>query len=446
MEAPQDAADPALVVRDRLDRLPGLGDAGREERVEVEAARDDDPEQEIRDRAEVVERIVRFAEGVVEDALDVHEQPLAAALELPQHPAGRAGSGEGKNPAAAEVRAPPPGGEYAGMSTMLPAPPRSRYDLDQAPPEVRIARRAASREARSGGAAMRLRAALPPPFAREVMHDRAEHGQPGEDLDEERVVEPILSGERVVHGAQHAHALEQPGAVLHRDRRAGRYRAQRPDQQPRVERIAIDLPRDAAVRIDQRDLRDVVEPARARLVDEAERPCQRLDAARVRREDLPLRPIDPVLLRELPHRRRVVEGQVEADGDDVERVLAECAVRFLHGLAEKARRRRAHLAAPRIDEAHQQRLAAEIGHAHAVAAAVGEAVVAGGATDCRLAFLHRRVEVERCRRGGETEHASERTQRAPQRGERIARRRRQRWALRLSAEASHRRSPRSAAA
>src|SRR5690348_11855076 len=43
---------------------------------------------------------------------------------------------------------------------------------------------------------------LPPPLARQVVRDATEHGQAGEDLDEERVVEPILARARVVDGAE----------------------------------------------------------------------------------------------------------------------------------------------------------------------------------------------------------------------------------------------------
>ena len=119
MQAAHHAADVPPVVRERLDRRVRFLDAGLEEDVEVEAARDDDPEQEVRDRAEVVERVVRFTERVVEHTLDVHEEPLAAALQVLQHRRGpwRAR----KKPAAAGIDALPPGGGNARMPTMLVA-------------------------------------------------------------------------------------------------------------------------------------------------------------------------------------------------------------------------------------------------------------------------------------------------------------------------------------
>src|SRR5690606_13577866 len=62
-----------------------LLDAGGEERVEVEPAADDDPQQEVADRAQVVERVGRFAERAVEHALDREEHGLAGAVEESQH-------------------------------------------------------------------------------------------------------------------------------------------------------------------------------------------------------------------------------------------------------------------------------------------------------------------------------------------------------------------------
>ncbi len=57
VQAANDAPDPFLVVGHALDRKVGLGDAGIEEGVEVEARRHDDPEKPVAQRAEVVERV-----------------------------------------------------------------------------------------------------------------------------------------------------------------------------------------------------------------------------------------------------------------------------------------------------------------------------------------------------------------------------------------------------
>jgi hypothetical protein len=66
MQAAQDPAGKPLAVRQGLHRRIRAGEAGLEERVDVQARRDDDPEQEVADGAEVVERIEPFAEDGVE--------------------------------------------------------------------------------------------------------------------------------------------------------------------------------------------------------------------------------------------------------------------------------------------------------------------------------------------------------------------------------------------
>jgi hypothetical protein len=85
VEAAQDAADPALPVGDPLDRLVGLRYAGREEDVEVEPARDDDPEQVVADRAEVVERVRLLAERAIEELLGGEERGLAGTVDESEH-------------------------------------------------------------------------------------------------------------------------------------------------------------------------------------------------------------------------------------------------------------------------------------------------------------------------------------------------------------------------
>src|ERR1019366_6829702 len=85
MHAAQDAADPALAMRQRFDRRIGLGDAGLEENIQVQPARRDDPEQHERDRTELVERIQPIAEGAVEYPLDTHERALQQALQQLDH-------------------------------------------------------------------------------------------------------------------------------------------------------------------------------------------------------------------------------------------------------------------------------------------------------------------------------------------------------------------------
>jgi hypothetical protein len=89
MEAAHHPAQPPLLARQALDRRVGLVDAGPEEDVKVEPAADDHPQQEVGDRAEVVERIELVAEHPVEQALDGEEQRLPRAVDDSQHCRGR---------------------------------------------------------------------------------------------------------------------------------------------------------------------------------------------------------------------------------------------------------------------------------------------------------------------------------------------------------------------
>jgi len=132
MEAPHDAAQVPLRMRQVLDRRVRFVDTGLEEYEQVEPGCNRDPEQEVGDRTEVVEWIARLAECVVERPLDVQEGPLASALDDPQH------SGRRVLASVAEIArrrpessAPPPGGGNASMQSMLGALSRRRHDLDQ---------------------------------------------------------------------------------------------------------------------------------------------------------------------------------------------------------------------------------------------------------------------------------------------------------------------------
>jgi len=130
VQASHDAAEVPLVVRQVLDGGVRFADAGLEEDVQVEAARDDDPEQEVGDRAEVVERIVRFAERAIEQTLEAKEQKLARVLNRLQHRAGSFEFGR-KIPATNPALRSPPGGGETCMREMLCARCTFRYDVDQ---------------------------------------------------------------------------------------------------------------------------------------------------------------------------------------------------------------------------------------------------------------------------------------------------------------------------
>ena len=86
MDRAQHAAGVALAVGERLHRVVGAGDAGLEEGIQVQAARDHQPHQVVGDRAEVVERVVALAEGEVEQGLHLQEKPLADQVYTADHP------------------------------------------------------------------------------------------------------------------------------------------------------------------------------------------------------------------------------------------------------------------------------------------------------------------------------------------------------------------------
>src|SRR3989304_5276043 len=65
--------DPRQFPRDR--RLISQKVAGAEKDVQIDPAADRDPGEQVRDRAEVVERVEALAEGGVEQRLDAHEKP-----------------------------------------------------------------------------------------------------------------------------------------------------------------------------------------------------------------------------------------------------------------------------------------------------------------------------------------------------------------------------------
>jgi hypothetical protein len=85
VDAAQDAAGPPLVVRDPLDRVVGVMDAGIGKDVEVETGSDEQPELPEADRSQMVEGVELVAEGHVEDVLDAHEEPAQDLLQEFDH-------------------------------------------------------------------------------------------------------------------------------------------------------------------------------------------------------------------------------------------------------------------------------------------------------------------------------------------------------------------------
>ncbi len=85
VNAAQDAAEVPLVLGQRLHRAVGAADTGVKERIQVQAAAGDDPEQEKGDRTQVVERIQAIAKGAVEEGFNQHEQSAQRALQCGDH-------------------------------------------------------------------------------------------------------------------------------------------------------------------------------------------------------------------------------------------------------------------------------------------------------------------------------------------------------------------------
>ena len=139
-----------------------------------------------------------------------------------------------------------------------------------------------------------------------------EDRHPGEDLDEQPVVEAVLSrraGRRRCTGCAPARAVRE---VLHRRRRAGDELLQRPDEHRQLERLAVDLAEHpAAARRRSSPASGGRSPRRsASRRSRCRGPARRSSAGR--RRGTPSRGVDSLPPAELAHRRRRVERQVEA--------------------------------------------------------------------------------------------------------------------------------------
>lgn len=132
MQAAHDAAEPPLGGQP-IDRHVCLCDAGLEEGIQVQPCAGDDPEQEERDLAEVVERIEPVAEGGVERRLHAQEHPPPGTLESCKHSQAscRSASGAGARPLrprpapSAANPAWPSDGQRLGADAPPSHPPRS---------------------------------------------------------------------------------------------------------------------------------------------------------------------------------------------------------------------------------------------------------------------------------------------------------------------------------
>src|SRR5690606_39078330 len=195
----------------------------------------------------------------------------------------------------------------------------------------------------------------PPGRAQLAQHEpqhRAERRHSGEDLEEQRVVDAVATRVRVVDRAIQLDLLPD---VLEREvaRRLAREQLlERLHEHRQVEVLAVHLAVDHAVRVDDRDLRAVVEALRRRLVGEAEIGGKRVDLRRIGAEEMPVGIVDAVLPAERGHRARVVERLVEADRDDAKAIVPQRLACGAHRLREELRGDRTGLEAARVYEAH----------------------------------------------------------------------------------------------
>ena len=81
VQAAQHAAEIPLLLREPADRAVDTLDAGIEYGIEVQAAGDQDPEEEEAQRAEVAQRIVGAAEKGIEQVFAAFEHGMRAAAQ-----------------------------------------------------------------------------------------------------------------------------------------------------------------------------------------------------------------------------------------------------------------------------------------------------------------------------------------------------------------------------
>ena len=233
----------------------------------------------------------------------------------------------------------------------------------------------------------------------QVPERRDDDGRAREQFDEQSVVEAVAAGTRVVDRAQHADPLEESGDVVARRWIAQHEFAQRRDQHRQFEAVAVDLAHDAAFAVDDRRLRQVVEPAAGRRPLESQFAGQRVERFGGGCREGPVRVAHTLLPRELAHRGRRIERQVEADRQHVEAVVAHGGACGLDRVGEERRGHRADLEAARVDERDDQRLAAKPGGSDRATVGSGQRVFAQRAADRLLAGREGTARVEARSRG-----------------------------------------------
>src|SRR5262245_22285657 len=109
-----------------------------------------------------------------------------------------------------------------------------------------------------------------PPFQNQE-GEAAEHdARADEELDQHDVVEAVAARRRIVDRAEQPHLFEHRAEACLLDRRVLRQLEQRAGEERRFESFAVDLAVDAAVAIEDRDLKEVVEARCGCLIAEAE--------------------------------------------------------------------------------------------------------------------------------------------------------------------------------
>ena len=221
----------------------------------------------------------------------------------------------------------------------------------------------------------------------------------GRDGDREtqgkRIVGPIATQTRVKDRTEQPYPGQNRRSRAGRDRCADHRLAQRLGQVERTELVAVQLQDNAARRVKQRRLHEMVKDAAARGKPEPGIGGQLRNLLRCGRHEQPMRITHVLRVGKIPERLRSVVDGVESDRNHREAVVSQRASRDAHCQSQLARRCRADAGAARVNHADHDRAPTECVEADRLACAGHELHVADGAPDRGLAFPHRARLVER---------------------------------------------------
>src|SRR5665647_2941378 len=134
------------------------------------------------------------------------------------------------------------------------------------------------RGAGTGRCLQGLLAARPPlcsPFGEEEPDHCQREGHPASDFKEQIIFDTVLAGLWVIDGAKDAHAINKIfQSQLLRNRRAVEQLPERLPNRISVRLLTVNLPIDAPLSIEQRDLKHVIKAGWRGLVTETEFTCQ----------------------------------------------------------------------------------------------------------------------------------------------------------------------------